>query len=511
MNPSPVGANRAVSPDAMGASLRAALGAIEGLYPAGGSPEELAAAIDSLPAAERGKLVDLFNVAARLQSLVAPLALRAGEVATGCEPADWMRYRLQDPVRLLRNDPRNVQLWTASTGGATGVSDLLTQISGSTKFLVASGVTNRPWATAEFSKGRQSVHGVNKENAILLASQSWLNVEGDLWRGQRQSRPQFPFPVGVGATADIASEGPLNPEVQQMWGAVRTFDGVYTYHVQFQQGRGQADRAWQNSMAKLLVVNALLAALDLPQVPLATDRLVSDHLVGNPEGPGAVLKLERFQVTAAEVAAQLARNGGLLLMHANGTFATPDEVQALTHKRMTLFPGSFNPLHLGHETAAYAGYLKNPEGGVYLEISKTHCHKPPITDADIAARLSGNVGLFPFIITSAPLFSDKIEVFKNVKDMIVGWDTADWTISPKGYRTVGDSHEAQERACLESLRELESRDARFLVLGRDGYTVKDLVCPIWFAPRLVDLEAEQVAISSSELRQIAEGHSQGSR
>jgi nicotinamide mononucleotide (NMN) deamidase PncC len=109
----------------------------------------------------------------------------------------------------------------------------------------------------------------------------------------------------------------------------------------------------------------------------------------------------------------------LLLPTANQTFlAVTDPVLPL---QSLVFPGSFNPPHVGHTTLAQVAsraYKGNP--AVFLELSLTNPDKPDMDPASVSERAHKFFGLenelpeqWGILLTSAPLFKEKVEVLRK--------------------------------------------------------------------------------------------------
>jgi cytidyltransferase-like protein len=167
---------------------------------------------------------------------------------------------------------------------------------------------------------------------------------------------------------------------------------------------------------------------------------------------------------------------------------------------ISVFPGSFDPLHSGHTTLAElaARQLERP---VVYELSVSNVDKPDLSADVIARRLSQFRGQADVLVTRAPLFSRKAALFPG-SVFVVGADTAARIVHPKYYE--GDS-----AAMLRSLDVIRNHGCRFFVggrLDRDGRFVElDAVeVPSEFLDLFtgVDQRTFRVDVSSSELRQL---------
>jgi len=164
---------------------------------------------------------------------------------------------------------------------------------------------------------------------------------------------------------------------------------------------------------------------------------------------------------------------------------------------VALLPGSFNPLHHGHEAlASVASNLLGRE--VLFELSVVNVDKPPLTHAEVERRASQFARRWRLLLTRAPRFVEKARLFPG-SAFVIGWDTAVRLVHPRYYQ---DS-EAAMRAALDEMRD---HGARFLVAGRasDGafLTLEDADLPEAFADMFEGIPESlfRADISSTELR-----------
>jgi hypothetical protein len=123
-------------------------------------------------------------------------------------------------------------------------------------------------------------------------------------------------------------------------------------------------------------------------------------------------------------------------------------------------PGSFNPLHAGHQdllaAACRVAGVEPSEGAFELAISNADKGLLPLPEIErrvaqfIAAQL-------PVVVTQAPLFTQKADLFPKSK-FVVGYDTA--------ARLVQEKYYGSETAMLLQFAKLAHQGCGFLVAGR---------------------------------------------
>jgi nicotinamide mononucleotide (NMN) deamidase PncC len=165
-----------------------------------------------------------------------------------------------------------------------------------------------------------------------------------------------------------------------------------------------------------------------------------------------------------------------------------------------LFPGSFNPLHEGHERLAVAaGRLSGRRPS--LELSVENVDKPSLQRVDIEGRLAAMRGRFSVIMTRAPTFLQKARLFSGCH-FAIGYDTATRLLQGKYY-------EGGEQGMVTALEEFRAGEHCFWVAGRlqagKYLALADIDVPAGFAALFAAIPEEdfRVDISSTELRSRA--------
>ena len=126
--------------------------------------------------------------------------------------------------------------------------------------------------------------------------------------------------------------------------------------------------------------------------------------------------------------------------------------------RAPLLPGSFNPLHHGHEGLARAAAVVLGAGVAY-ELSVTNVDKPTLDDGEIRARLGQFHGKAEVVLTRAETYLKKARLFPGCT-FVIGWDTAERLVAARYY---GDD----DAAMLTALAEIRAAGCSFLVAGRE--------------------------------------------
>jgi len=158
---------------------------------------------------------------------------------------------------------------------------------------------------------------------------------------------------------------------------------------------------------------------------------------------------------------------------------------------LLIYPGSFNPLHVGHTHLLRSAEQLCGRHGL-LELSIKNVDKPELDVDEIERRLEF---IFePVILTRAPTFIEKAELFPGAW-FAMGYDTAIRLIDPKYHPDVP--------AMLQKFQSLETR---FVVAGRlhNGVfqALENIQIPIGFEDLFIPVPEKifRADISSTELR-----------
>ena len=242
--------------------------------------------------------------------------------------------------------------------------------------------------------------------------------------------------------------------------------------------KGKRDRSGEEELVSRLLLQLLSQSMDIEsKLEVGFSDMESPELESLDHG--------------SPVARLLAGEVDTVLVNVDGTMSVDELVAS------PILPGSFSPLHFGHEGLAKVaeGELGAP---VVFEISVVNVDKPPLEEKEIHARLAQFAGKFEVILTRAETFQKKSRLFKEIP-FVIGWDTAVRLIDPRYY---GNDHSTM---CM-ALAELCANGSRFLVAGRadnSGFkTLDDVMIPEGFGFLFSPIPETlfRLDVSSTELR-----------
>ena len=285
--------------------------------------------------------------------------------------------------------------------------------------------------------------------------------------------------VGVGCTATIATDRPKRGG-HRCYVAAWTERGVTTYSLEYV--KGLRDRAGEERLASVLVLQALAEASRVDsQLPMALD------------------EKEQVEVSSVQyedpIKALLAGHVSTVTVLPDGAMVADEPVHG------GVLPGSFNPLHEGHErlAAVAAEMLKAP---VTFELSVINVDKPPLEEPEIRRRMAEFEGKGPVAVTRAVVFHQKARLLPGCT-FVIGWDTAVRLVDPRYYGGEGYK-------MLMALGEISNAGCRFLVAGRSEggvfHTLAEIAVPEGFEEMFTPIPeaAFRCDLSSTELRLAGE-------
>ena len=344
---------------------------------------------------------------------------------------------IQYVIRQIHASPAQAVV-VVTGGGAQLVSWLLT-VPGASRTALEVLVPYSERALADFL-GERPHQVASVETAETMSRQAYR-------RAMELADSDGPV-VGIGCTAAVATDR-AKRGAHRVHVARCTAHSVVTYSLKFT--KGLRDRVGEDTIASLLVVQALAEASGVP-MDVAIPLSATEHLIIG--GSGDPIDL----LVAGAVDTVLVRADGTIT--SNGR---PDGA---------VLSGSFDPLHAGHrELATVASEtLAMP---VTLEMSVANVDKPPLSAPAIRERLDQFAGTYAVVLTKAPTFAEKARVLPRTC-FVIGYDTMVRLIDPAYY---GDD----ERRMTNALASIAQLGGRFLVAGRleDGAfrTLSDVTVP----------------------------------
>jgi hypothetical protein len=367
-------------------------------------------------------------------------------------------------VQQMHDAPGMVALVTAGAG--TQALAWLLGVAGASRTVLEAYV---PYSKTAFDGyiGRVPDKYVSAEATRFLA--------GNGLRRARTLRPSDTTPViGLACSATIITDRPKKGE-HRAFVAAWSETAVISHELVL--AKGLRDRDGEEDVVSRLILNTLAEAMGLADrlpLPLLGQEVVEREVVD----------------LGAAVGRVLARQAQFVGVYADG------RVREEGIRPQVLLPGSFNPLHAGHEglAQATAALLGKP---VAMELSLANVDKPPLALAVALGRLGQMAGRWPIYLTHAPTFVEKARLFPGVV-FVVGYDTAVRLFSPRYYEGEGVT------AVLDELLEL---GVRFVIAGRTNgegvfHDAADLSIPVGYDSLFIPLPARKfrLDISSTALR-----------
>ena len=298
-------------------------------------------------------------------------------------------------------------------------------------------------------------------------------------RGMRLREDDSPV-VGVACTATIATDRTKRGDHRAF---IATWDDNQLRQYDLVLEKGARDRAGEEELVSRLLLQALAQSFGVEAgLPLG--------LTGNesPQHNSVPHPSQVQRLIAGEI--------GSLTVYSDGRMIPEEHFD--NSARRVLFPGSFSPLHHGHQTLALVvSEMLNAE--VVFEISVTNVDKPPLDETEILKRVGQFLGNGKVVLSRAETFYKKSQLFPG-STFVVGWDTAVRLVDPKYYS-------GSETDMLTALAEMWASGCRFLVAGRvDGDRFKGLAevpVPQGFHPifQTIPESSFRVDLSSTELRE----------
>ena len=283
--------------------------------------------------------------------------------------------------------------------------------------------------------------------------------------------------AGVGCTATIATDRAKRGE-HRCCVAVCNAQSIVTYSLNL--NKGLRSRQEEETIVSLVVLTAIAKICGLtglePSLMLQSGEKLEESV-------------NQLSLLNRLIEEQLP----LIVVFADG--------RALPVKKLSdivLLSGAFNPLHEGHRQLAEV-VAKKVGRQIYFELPLVNAEKAPIGSVEAEWRIAQFYKFAPVLLTTAPLFNQKAQLFPH-STFIIGADTAARLIQPRFY----NNNPAEMLAALDDIRKA---GCRFLVAGRfynnRFLTLKELNLPAGYHDLFEDIsEAEfRLDISSTLLRE----------
>ena len=284
---------------------------------------------------------------------------------------------------------------------------------------------------------RSMVDFLGREPAQSVSPQTARDMARAAYRRALRLRQGNSPVVGLASTATIATDRPKRGDHRC---CVAAWDdaGVVTYNLRL--AKGQRGRDGEEEVVSRLVVHALASACGV-----------------EPDLPLELLEAERLDVRclahANPISLLLAGEARTVTAYPDGRMVVDEPLPAAA-----VLPGSFEPLHHGHEQLArVAAEFLGAE--VVFEMAVVNVDKPPLKEPEAQRRLRQFAGKGRIVLTRAATFRQKADLFPGCT-FVIGWDTAVRLVHPRYYG-------GEERAMLTALAEIWAAGCRFLVAGRE--------------------------------------------
>lgn len=283
----------------------------------------------------------------------------------------------------------------AVAGGAAGLMKMLWDTAGTSRTLIKA---DMPYSPESFDAyvGTSVKKYCSPEGAVSLAKAAYAHAEALAHPTQSV--------LGLGVTVALVTDRERRGSCRIYGHVIGSFEGP-TPPLDFELTADEA-KSWprevQGELSDLLALNLLLRAAGLEPLPIGfPSRMPVAERLPEPE----------------------------TVVWPDGRQSPASELDALKH---VLYPGSFNPLHFGHDRMANAALEQIGRRAIPM-IERSHPDKGRLDDATLERRLVALRWKYPAFVTDGlGRYVDKAQRFPGF-GFLIGADTACRIFDPKYY------------------------------------------------------------------------------
>ena len=311
----------------------------------------------------------------------------------------------------------------AISGGGSGAIERLLSVSGASATVLEAVV---PYALAALTDwlGSQPEQACSEWTARQMAMRAFERAR---CLGDKKNEKDL---IGIGCTASLRTNRPHRGE-HRIHVAAQTSSRTLSLHLLLEKSR--RTRAEEEAIATHAVIAVLADAAGVKSIDLTKTPAGIEPTLDSVEAPTEWSEL--------------------LLSHRQSV-----GINGATNSLRLLLPGSFHPMHEGHQEMMRLAEEQTGHTGVY-ELSLGNVDKPPLDFIEIKRRIEGLEGR-PLLLTSAVTFADKAQVVPGCL-FAVGADTA-VRIGKVAYY----NNDPAQRD--EAIAQIGKQGCRFLVFGREA-------------------------------------------